>query len=123
MNTKNTLKQRVLSVLLAFLMVLSMMPTSVFAEEGTTPPASEPEQLVTEPVEPTEPEAPTEAPTEEPTEAPIALYAADHVHKKALMATARNVMRPSLRRFLAPAGRSTALRWRRRSRPVPVRMM
>ena len=35
MNTKTTRKQRVVSVLLALVLVLSMLPTSVFAEENT----------------------------------------------------------------------------------------
>lgn len=82
MNTKNTLKKRVLSLLLALIMVLSMLPLSAFAAgetvyvAGTEQPAAET----------TEPEAPTEAPTEEPTEpaaaAQIAVYASDHEHNR-----------------------------------------
>ncbi len=86
MNTKNTLKKRVLSLLLALIMVLSMMPSSAFAV-GETFPTDESGRSITEV---TEPEAPTEAPTEGPTEtptkaptkAPIAVYATEHTHVK-----------------------------------------
>ena len=84
----NTLKNRVLSVLLALVMVLSMLPVSVFAESATRPAA-----VQDDPAARTPDEAPaaateaatgtlTEAPTEAPAQAPIAVYAADHVHKK-----------------------------------------
>ncbi len=86
---KTILNKRIVSLLLALVMVLSMLPASVFAEEDAHP-TDGTEQLVTEPVEPTEPEAPTEAPTEGPTEtptkaptkAPIAVYATEHTHVK-----------------------------------------
>ena len=101
---KTILNKRIVSLLLALVMVLSMLPASVFAEEDAHP-TDGTEQLITEPTEPeapteptepeaptepTEPEEPTEAPAEEPaeapsevpTKAPVAVYAADHVHKK-----------------------------------------
>ena len=83
---KTILNKRIVSLLLALVMVLSMLPASVFAEEDAHP-TDGTEQLVTEPTEPEAPseaptEGPSETPTKAPTKAPIAVYATEHTHVK-----------------------------------------